>query len=383
MVNTSTKQLFDQLNAAEKGIRSKNISSDQRLALANYIGNLYCALICMGRSDISFNKNKVFGGKKNYSKFVKHINSYSDKLIKNYIDNKEFHKDYFYEIMPDVEEFNCMMMHTKNKEKYFSKKEFMDILFQFMKSINQDELFDKLCKNGDIYSSKMGNDIGNDGFTLYNPLNKQTDLFVKNLKYNLRAMNILVHEIGHAYDLSTLSGDVHEYNNYFYLSLYGEVMSRLFERLFLDFLRKKNIAYENVIEKQIDYNLLNHDFLLQAFILSLLDDDFILEDKYLNCDSDEIVDMIGSYFIDKKFIKNYIEGIISFDLSEIYNYAYGDIISLFLFDEVNKYGFDNEMIEYFLRNRCELFSEDFLRECGFGPVNYVKLYKKVNKHLIK
>ena len=93
--------------------------------------------------------------------------------------------------------------------------------------------------------------------------------------------------------------------------------------------------------------------------------------------------MIGSYFIDKKFIKNYIEGIISFDLSEIYNYAYGDIISLFLFDEVNKYGFDNEMIEYFLRNRCELFSEDFLRECGFGPVNYVKLYKKVNKHLIK
>ena len=276
-----------------------------------------------------------------------------------------------------------MMMHTKNKEKYFSKKEFMDILFQFMKSINQDELFDKLCKNGDIYSSKMGNDIGNDGFTLYNPLNKQTDLFVKNLKYNLRAMNILVHEIGHAYDLSTLSGDVHEYNNYFYLSLYGEVMSRLFERLFLDFLRKKNIAYENVIEKQIDYNLLNHDFLLQAFILSLLDDDFILEDKYLNCDSDEIVDMIGSYFIDKKFIKNYIEGIISFDLSEIYNYAYGDIISLFLFDEVNKYGFDNEMIEYFLRNRCELFSEDFLRECGFGPVNYVKLYKKVNKHLIK
>ena len=66
MVNTSTKQLFDQLNAAEKGIRSKNISSDQRLAFANYIGNLYRALICMGRSDISFNKNKVFGGKKNY-----------------------------------------------------------------------------------------------------------------------------------------------------------------------------------------------------------------------------------------------------------------------------------------------------------------------------
>ena len=79
MVNTSTGQLFEQLSDAEKSIRSKNNNSDQKLALANYIGNLYCALICLGRSDISFNKNKVFGGKKNYSKFVKHINSYSDK----------------------------------------------------------------------------------------------------------------------------------------------------------------------------------------------------------------------------------------------------------------------------------------------------------------
>ena len=117
MVNNSAGQLQKQLRDSEKQFRSNN-NANERVALANYIGNLYRALICMGCSDINFNKNKVFGGKKNYSKFVKYINSYSDKLIKNYIDNKEFHKDYFYEIMPDVEEFNCMMMHTKNKEKY-------------------------------------------------------------------------------------------------------------------------------------------------------------------------------------------------------------------------------------------------------------------------
>ena len=56
MVNTSTRQLFDQLSEAEKSIRSKNINSDERLALANYIGNLYRALICMGHGEIEFDK---------------------------------------------------------------------------------------------------------------------------------------------------------------------------------------------------------------------------------------------------------------------------------------------------------------------------------------
>lgn len=382
MVNTSTKQLFDQLNAAEKAIRFKNISSDQRLALANYIGNLYRAVICMGQSDIEFDKNISFGGKKNYSKIVKSVNYYSDKLIKKFVDDKMFHRNYFYEILPDIEDEIFSMKHVgNNQDIYFSRKDFFDIFFQFMKSINQEELFDKLYKNGNIYSTIIGQDIGNVGFTLFNPIDGQTDLFVKDLKYNLFDMNTLAHEVGHCFDLSKFDGNISKYNKYFYLSFYGEVISRLFERLLLDFLRKRNIAYNGVIRKQLEFNLLNHEFLLQAYILSLFTDDFIINDRYLDCDSNEIVEMIKSRFIDEDFIRVFIEGIISFDLSEIYNYAYGDIISLFLFDEVNKYGFDNEMIEYFFRNRCELFNENFLRECGFGPSNYVKLYKKVNEHL--
>ena len=382
MVNTSIRQLFEQLSDAEKSIRSKNNNSDQKLALANYIGNLYRALICLGCGDLEFDKNISFGGKKNYSKIVKSVNYYSDKLINNYVKDKMFHRMYFYELLPEIEEEIVKMKHIDNRgELFFSRKDFFDIVFQFMRSINQEELFDKLCKNGNIYSTIIGQDVGNVGFTLYNPLSGQKDLFIKDLKYNLFDMNTLVHEVGHCYDLSKFDGDVSKYNKYFYLSFYGEVISRLFERLFLDFLRKRNIAYNGVINKQVEFNLLNHEFLLQAYILSLFNDNFILEDKYLDCDSNEIVEMVKSRFIDEDFIKIFIEGIISFDLSEIYNYAYGDIVSLFLFDDVNKNGLDSEMMNHFLKKRSELFNEDYLRECGFGPENYVKLYKKVNKHL--
>ena len=384
MVNTSIGQLLDQLSDAENSIRSKNINSDERLALANYIGNLYRALICMGVGNIYFDKDIIFGGKKSYSKIVKSINYYSDKLINNFINNKMFHRMYFYELLPDIEEEISKMKQLDNKgEIFFSRKDFFDIIFQFMRSINQEELFDKLYKNGNIYSTIIGQDIGNVGFTLFNPMTKQTDLFIKDLKYNLFDMNTLVHETGHCYDLGKFDGDVSKYNKYFYLSFYGEVVSRLFERLLLDFLKNRNIAYNGVIDKQIEFNLLNHEFLLQAYILSLLNDDFILKDKYLDCDSSEIVEMIKSRFIDEEYMKIFIEGMISFDLSEIYNYAYGDIVSLFLFDDVKNNGLDCEMMDYFFKSRNNLFKEDFLKECGFGPENYIKLYKKVNDHLKK
>lgn len=384
MVNTSTRQLFDQLSEAEKSIRSKNINSDERLALANYIGNLYRALICMGHGEIEFDKYISFGGKRNYNKIVKSMNYYSDKLIKNFLENKKFHKNYFSEVLPDIEEeISKMKELDTNEHVYFKRKDFFEVFYQFMKSINLEELFDKLYKNNSIYSTIIGQDIGNVGFTLYNPLDGKIDLFIKDLKYSLSDMNTLAHEMGHCYDLSRFDGDVPKYNRFFYTSFYGEVISRLFERLLLDYLKTNNIAVKNVEAKELDFVLLNHDFLLQAFILSLFSNEFITKDKYLDCDSNEMVEMVKNHFIDESFIKIFIEGVISFDLSEIYNYAYGDIVSLFLFDEIKKYGFNNEMIEYFFNRRHELFNEDYLRECGYGPANYVKSYKKHYEHLKK
>ena len=384
MVNTSTRQLFDQINDAEKSIKKKNINSDERLALATYIGNLYRALICMGIGDIEFDKNKCFGGEKNYKKIVNSINYYTDKLIANFIENKTFHKNYFSEILPDIEEEIAKMNIVDPKDNFcFKRKDFFDILYQFMKSINQEELFDNLYKSDSIYSTTQGQDVGNVGFTLFNPTNGKQDIFIKDMKYNLFDMNTVAHEVGHCYDLSKFNGDISKYNKYFYTSLYGEVISRLFERLLLKYLRDNNIALDSVRKKEFDFIFLNHEILIQAFILSVFSKDFISKDRYLYCDTDEIVERVERYFVDEKFIKSFIEGIISFDLSEIYNYAYGDIISTFLYDEINKNGFNNEMMDYFFSIRHDLFNEEYLRECGFGPANYVKSFKKNYEHLKK
>ena len=85
MVNTSTKQLIKQLEDSRSFLKKKKLSSDYKLALANYIGNIYRALLCLGKIDVVFDKKRVFGSEKKYNEFVKKMDFYSDLMINNYI----------------------------------------------------------------------------------------------------------------------------------------------------------------------------------------------------------------------------------------------------------------------------------------------------------
>lgn len=383
MINRGTKDLYRQLDEAQKMIRcAKNI--DERVALANYIGNIYRALICMGDGHVSFNRKKCFGNNGNYKKFIKKLDIYSDKLIRGFINSKEFHKSFFGEVIPLVEdEMVKFSMLNFEGDETFSQEDFFDIFNEFMKSLSLGDLFDEFYNSGKIYSSIIGSDKGNLGFTLHNPVNARTDLFIKDLKYDLGSMNTLAHEFGHAYDLSLFDGDVSKYNQYFYVSFFGEVISRLFERLLLRFLLDNGIKKDLVRDKFIDFEVLNFDFLLDAYILSLLDDEMFTSDDYIDCDSDIIYKKVKAFFLEDADIKGVIERMRDIDLSEVFCYAYGDIISMFLCEDFGKNGFSSDMIEYFLHEREKMFSEEFMRECGFGPENYAKLYRKEAQLIIK
>ena len=86
--------------------------------------------------------------------------------------------------------------------------------------------------------------------------------------------------------------------------------------------------------------------------------------------------MVKDNFTEEAELKEVIESVQDFNLAGIYNYAYGDILSMFLAEEVGKNGMKSELMDYFFEHRIKPFSEEFMRECGFGPKNYIKLYKK-------
>ena len=71
------------------------------------------------------------------------------------------------------------------------------------------------------------------------------------------------------------------------------------------------------------------------------------------------------------------------DIAEVYNYAYGDIISMFLAESVEQDGFDNELINYFFTKRATMFDDRFLKKNGMDAKKYVKLHKAEMKLLKK
>ena len=71
------------------------------------------------------------------------------------------------------------------------------------------------------------------------------------------------------------------------------------------------------------------------------------------------------------------------DLQEDYTYAFGDIVSMFLLDSINKYGFSNDLVNEFINERDKMFRKDFLEDNGLSSNNYMELYKKELKLLKK
>jgi len=99
-------------------------------------------------------------------------------------------------------------------------------------------------------------------------------------------------------------------------------------------------------------------------LLDLLytDDDYKL--------SDEFVDRKD---IDKKTIK-LLKQLDHINIKDSFCYTYGDILSMFLCDDIEKNGFSLDILKDFMNNRTNLFDENYILESGFSPYEYVKLY---------
>ena len=131
----------------------------------------------------------------------------------------------------------------------------------------------------------------------------------------------------------------------------------------------------------VDLAILCHDYFLQGYIFSLLNPE-LLRKGLDSIELEEIVSQVKSHFKETAPLHEYVKSLKELALPEVYSYLYGDILSMFFAEDVEANGMNSEMMEYFFTRRSEPFPEDFMRECGFGPKNYTKLYQKEVK-LIK
>ena len=374
--NSNTRQLYNRLEVAKRLLsNSKNL--DERVCLSNYIGNVYSAIDAVSNNGVSTNKKQMFGSHKNYKKFLKKIDIYELKMLENFVLHKDFHSTYMYDILSGVE-FNFSELEDEKlvNTTLLSSGEFYGIFYDFMKSINLENIFNDFIKQGRIYRAVNSDDDYLLGFTLFNPINHDSDVFVKDFNYNIHTMYTLAHEFGHVYDLSKFDESVVKYNRFFYQSFYGEVISKLFERLFLQYLIDHNILLEEAQDKLFEMQIINHDFLLSSYILSLLDDESIVSNAYCYMSKDELFNKVKANFVTEDAVYDYIINSTDLDIHQSYLYTYGDIISMFLKNIVKNEGLSASIVNDFLSIRSDLFSDEVLKKWEMSAENYNDLHKK-------
>lgn len=376
MIVRDYRPLYQQLEEAHS-LFPQLKTKEERLAFYNYLENIYCALLCMGDQDADYRKDPYFQDQVQYGKFLKDLDTYSERLIQNYLQYKDFHKEYLGEIVAGVEDRIQEIRSIPSVDMDpIPEKDFYEILFSFLSSIGEKKILDSFLQKNHIYSSVIGHSDGNIGFTLYNPFSRECHLFVKQFDYTFPNLNTLIHEIGHGIDYQHFQGDMKEFNQYFYLSYYEEVISRMMERLFHRYCLQNGILVPEAKDSYASLEGFMHDFLLESYMFSLFDKEILTKGRYVDCDREELVQKIKDHFVNEEALRMFLTEAPPLDLSESYSYAYGDIISLFLTEEVEKNGMNSELMEYFYWNAKQPFSDTFIRECGFGPKNYQDLYEK-------
>ena len=320
--------------------------------------------------------------KKDSEQYVELLDTYNNKFDSNFIDFKDFHSTYLGDIL-DVENDELFVL-SKIEEGFcsggFSKDDFSLVFFDFLKTMNLEYLLDDLIKERRIFSkirTVRPRRFDFKGLTLHNPVYGDMAVVIDDCQYMLKDMAVLAHEFGHVYDLLKLEKDglCQNVTNYAYSSVFGEVISTMFEKRLYEYLIKNNIMAERAKDYYNSSLFDGKDHVFGGYVLSLLDDYYLREDEYCSLTEKELFNLVSENFEDAVLLRTML-GYKNFSLYGDLFYGYGEILSMFLKEEIEKEGFEGKVMRDFMHCRTEAFNPLFLEKNDLDVKRYRKLYKQ-------
>lgn len=376
MIKTeSPHKLYEKLELAKRQLKNAK-TREEKMAISNYIYLLDDSIKLVSPEIIINNSKADYLNDKNNGVFDKKFFTHEGKTIRNYLSQKEFHEKFFERlykktshIIDSIEEGEYSGITPLTEEEYYN------IFFEFMNKIGLAKYFDKYVRGKRIYKTKDSYE-NTFGYTLFNPITKDSDIFIGDLEYDIFSMFTLAHEFGHIYDLNNFNESVEAYNEYFYQSFNGEAVSKTFERLFLDFLIENNILVDEAKDEMFDMINYNYEYILSSYIISLIPDILLVDNSYLELSPTKIYKLVERYFNNKRSVRRFINKCSDFELKETYTYAYGDVYSLFLKDRIKQDNYSLDSLGEFFEFRSDAFNPNMLDKLNIDSKKYVKLYKK-------
>lgn len=350
----------------------------ERYVLIDYLYQLHEAYRAMTGTKSMLNERSAFRTNSQARKYTQYIDSLFGRLDDEFIKYKGYHREFFDAMLSINDNELDGLADTVFSTGYqtMSKEEFSEYFFEFLKEYGLEEMFDKFITGRKIFNRPLNDGEMYTGTVLHDPRKKRSSIMLCDFEYNVPYMLTLGHEFGHAYDLSKLNKkELDTYMRYSYSSVYGETIALLFEKLFYDFLFRKKYRMDDLKEIYSEFSFEGKNYVLDAYILSLLDDKSI-RNLSLDAVSDgEIVNQVSEYFTRHDELCDHLDGR---DLSTWKTplYAYGDYFSTILKDSVHKEGLDSRLMRKFMSLRTGEFNPDLLEDRGFELEDYQKIYRR-------
>ena len=176
-------------------------------------------------------------------------------------------------------------------------------------------------------------------------------------------MNTIIHELGHAWDSLELAKRNGIYQQYYhYDSIYIEVISKQFEKKFLNYLIENNILVNDTSILLNDFYHDITDYLVTIEFLASLDNKFLEDENYKRIDSKILSGEFAGNFIKKDLTVDIVD-IEDIDLTKELYYGYGGLLAVY-FTQLERDDYDKFQYIYkqFLDNRYKPFNVDIFNK---------------------
>lgn len=382
IIADNPNNLLEKLDIAKRQLENAK-TREEKLAISNYIMQLQDSI---GRIFPEINIPISLDRDTKSTRILdKKLDKAEEKMIKNFLTYKDFHEKFFEALQrKSAHQLRKLDSELKRQDRnYYStitdltEDDYYNILFEFMNKIGLAKYFDKYVRCKRIYSSERSLFNGASAEVIFNPITKDSDIVVDRMEYDLFSMYDLAHEFGHIYDMNHFDGGIECYNKHTHQTFNDEAVSKTFERLFLDYLIENKILEDEAKDRLYDTYSGNYEFILSAYIISLIPDIYIRDGSYLNLSLNKVYKLVQRYFSRNDPIKKFINTCCrNLDIQETYKYAYGDVYSLIFKEKIKENDYKLDPLDEFFEYRGELFSPNILNKLDINKKTYVKLYKK-------
>lgn len=341
-------------------LRGKNV---------NEIVNIYTTLdaIIPSYSALS-GEDTAYYKKINKNKYLSNLTDYRmrklyNHFIENFISNKEFHGQLSNDVLNTLNDCLDNIENFNMKKKMFSEKEIIEIMLDFLKQKgnDNDKLLLKTIENKRMF--QIEDDYSNcDGYTTFNCNSKITNIFINHAESDVSTMATIIHEIGHVADFRDLIKrfSKKEQCEFFLKPVYSEVISKLYEKQFIDYLIENNIAVNDAKLELETFFGSTLESTQELLFLTALDKELFVKERYRDLDKSDFLEIVLPSIhieVDTSDITDPED----IDIIDSTIYTYGGIISTYL-SNLEKNDSERFKIIYkeFLDNRIKYFDKDIL-----------------------